>query len=198
MGQSVTSFVQTVSKLLFGTQVTDRNAVSLSLDEGAGKAVEMVLQVGSASRKVMLIGNGGSAAIVSHMQSDLSIAVGVRAMVFTDTPLLTALSNDLDYDCVYEQGVQLWAEPGDLLLAISSSGQSGNILRAVRASVDRGCQVVTLSGFGSDNPLRRLGDVNFHVPSEVYGEVEAAHATLAHFLVDSAAVVSAEMRDSGG
>ena len=134
----------------------------------------------------MLIGNGGSAAIASHMQNDLCKAVGVRAMVFNEPSLLTALSNDHGYGCVFERPTELWADNGDLLLAISSSGQSENILRAVRASVAQGCQVITFSGFGADNPLRRMGHLNFYVPSQVYGYVELVHSTLAHFLTDCA------------
>ena len=184
--QSVTAHFHKLSELLLSTQVTDRHGKALSLDEGANRAVDLILSVRSASGKLMVIGNGGSAAIASHMQNDLCKAVGVRAMVFSEPPLLTALSNDHGYGCVFERPVELWAKAGDLLLAISSSGQSENILRAIRAAVARGCQVITLSGFSADNPLRRLGDVNFYVPSQVYGYVEATHSVLAHFLTDCA------------
>ena len=184
--QSAKAYFHKLSELLLSLQVTDQNGVVLSFDEGTSRAVEMILSVKSASRKVMLIGNGGSAAIASHMQNDLCKAVRVRAMVFYETPLLTALCNDDGYECVFERQVELWANAGDLLLAISSSGQSENILRAVRASVAQGCQVITLSGFSADNPLRRMGHLNFYVPSQVYGYVEPAHSVLAHFLTDRA------------
>ena len=120
------------------------------------------------------------------MQNDLCKAVGVRAMVFNEPPLLTALSNDHGYGCVFERPVELWATTDDVLLAISSSGQSENILRAVQADEARGCHVITLSGFRADNPLRQMGDVNFYVPSHVYGYVEVAHMALAHFLTNRA------------
>ena len=193
VNQSATAYFRKVSELLLSTQVTDRRGTVLSLDEGISRAVEMILGIKSTSRKVMLIGNGGSAAIASHMQNDLCKAVGVRAIVFNEPPLLTALSNDHGYGCVFERPVELWANAGDLLLAISSSGQSENILRAVRASVVRGCQVITLSGFSADNPLRRIGHLNFYVPSQVYGYVEAAHSVLAHFLTDCAMTSVAEV-----
>ena len=181
-----TSYLQHLSELLQGTRVTDQQGTVLSLDEGINKAVALVLSVKAASGKVMVIGNGGSAAIASHVQNDLCKAVGVRAMVFYEAPLLTALSNDHGYGCVFEHGVQLWADTGDLLVAISSSGQSENILRAVRASVARGCQVITLSGFRADNPLRRMGHLNLYVSSQNYGYVEAAHSVLTHLLTDCA------------
>jgi len=184
--QSATVYFHTLSELLLSLQVTDRQGMVLPLDEGANKAVDMILSVRSASGKVMLIGNGGSAAIASHMQNDLCKAAGIRAMVFNEPPLLTALSNDNGYECVFERPVELWADTGDLLLAISSSGQSENILCAVRGAVARGCQIITVSGFRADNPLRRMGHLNFYVPSEAYGCVELVHSALAHFLTDYA------------
>ena len=186
MKDNVTSYFKKLSKLLLSVQVTDHHGEALSLDEGAGKAVEMILSVKSASGKIMLIGNGGSAAIASHMQNDLCKAVGVRAMTFTELPLLTALANDYGYECAFERLVELWGNGGDLLIAISSSGQSENILRAVRASLARECQVITLSGFNADNPLRRMGHMNFYLTSELYGYVELVHSALAHFLTDCA------------
>ena len=144
-------------------------------------------------RKVLLVGNGGSAATVSHVQNDLCKAVGVRAMVFTEPALLTALANDHGYASGFERLVELWADPGDILLAISSSGQSENILRAVEASVRRGCDVITFSGFRGDNALRRAGDLNFYVPDQTYGHVEVAHNALVHFLTDRAVILRAKI-----
>jgi len=196
VNESATAYIRNLSELLMSTQVTDEHGADLSLDGGVNKAVEIILSVRSESGKVMVIGNGGSAAIASHMQSDLLRAVGIGAMVFSEASLLTALANDYGYGCVFERPVQLWAEARDLLVAISSSGQSENILRAARAAAGRGCQIITLSGFKADNPLRRLGNVNFYISSQAYGYVESAHSILAHFLTDSA-VMSRSERDGG-
>ena len=193
MFKTATSYLNALSELVLTTQVTDVHGAALSLDEGAERGVQMILSAGADSRKVMLAGNGGSAAIVSHMQNDICKAVGVRGIVFTEQPLLTALTNDDGYEAVFERPVQLWAEPGDLMLTISSSGKSENILRAVQAASARGCRIITLSGLGTDNPLRRTGHLNFYVPSQVYGYVEAAHSVLAHFLTDSAMMSVAEV-----
>ena len=180
----MTSYCRALSELLLSMEVCDSDGNGLSLDEGAGRAVDMIQAVGSRSAKVMLIGNGGSAAIVSHVQNDLCKAVGVRAMVFNEPPLLMALANDEGYVYAFERCVNLWAEPGDLLLAISSSGASENILRAVKASSAHGASCITLSGFAPDNPLRTLGDLNFYAASDLYGPVEMAHHVLTHFLTD--------------
>ena len=142
--------------------------------------------MGTSHRKIMLVGNGGSAAIVSHVQNDLCKAVGIRALVFTEQPLLTALANDNGYGSVYEFPVEQWAEAGDLLWAVSSSGNSENILRAALAASDRGCSIMTFTGFSTDNQLRQTGDLNFYVASDVYGYVETAHAGLSHMITDRA------------
>ena len=183
---TLTAYLDTLSELSLGTQVTDRSGTALSLDEGAERALQMILSTGAASRKIMLAGNGGSAAIVSHMQNDICKAVGVRGMVFTEQPLLTALTNDDGYEAAFERPVQLWAEPGDLMITVSSSGKSVNLLRAARAALDKDCLLITLTGFDPDNPLRQMGDLNFYVRSDVYGYVETAHAALTHFMTDRA------------
>ncbi len=76
------------------------------------------------------------------------------------------------------------AEGEDVLVAISSSGRSENILRGVEAARGKGCEVITMSGFTSDNPLRKTGRLNFYVPSDSYGYVEISHLTLCHCILD--------------
>lgn len=184
-------YFERVGQLLAGIQVTDRHGAGLSLDDGVKGTIERILRLPRESKKVVLIGNGGSAAIAGHMEMDLCNRVNVRAQVFHDPPVLTALANDLGYAVAFEHMVSLWAEPEDCLIAISSSGQSENIHRAVRAARRGGCSIVTFSGFLPDNPLRSMGDWNFYVASEHYGEVEVAHHALGHFLTDAAADMGA-------
>jgi D-sedoheptulose 7-phosphate isomerase len=165
---------------------TDGDGARMELEEGARRTLDAIARVGAGKKKVLLVGNGGSAAIVSHVQSDLCKSVGVRALVFHETPLLTAITNDDGYPRAFETPVDLWAEPGDLLVAVSSSGQSESILRPVRLARARGLDVVTLSGFDADNPLRATGMVNFWVDSREYGIVESIHVVLLHHLTDRA------------
>jgi len=184
--QTVTEYFHKLSHLMLTSEVTNLQGVDLPLDQGTDEAVQMILKVGAASNKVMLVGNGGSSAIVSHVQNDLCKAVGSRALVFTEQPLLTALANDHGYGCVFERPIELWAEPDDLLLTVSSSGQSESIIRAIEAAREKGCRVITLSGFSPENASRRMGDLNFYVASDVYGYVETSHAALCHFITDKA------------
>lgn len=173
--------------LMLAVEATESGGRPLDLDLGMSTAVELILELKTNSQKIMSVGNGGSAAIVSHVQMDFCNAVGLQAHVFNETALLTALSNDYGYESAFERLVKLWGSEGDLLLAISSSGQSENILRAARAARDAGCRVITFSGFDPDNPLRGMGDLGFYVPSSSYGFVEICHGALAHYLTDKAA-----------
>jgi D-sedoheptulose 7-phosphate isomerase len=192
--RTITDYVRTLSELLLQVVVSDLAGATLSLEEGAARAIEMIIEVKSASRKVMLGGNGGSAAIVSHVQNDLSESSAVRAMVFTEEPVLTARANDHGYGSVFERPIDLWAETGDLMVTVSSSGQSDNILRALHVAREKHCSLMTFSGFKPDNPSRSLGDLNFYVPSSVYAYVETAHMALIHFLTagTTAAITASE------
>ena len=183
---TVTEYFSKLSQLMLDIEVTNLQGADLPLDQGTDEAVQMILEVGAASGKVMLVGNGGSSAVVSHVQNDLCKAVGSRALVFTEQPLLTALANDHGYGCVFERPIELWAEPDDLLLTVSSSGQSESIIRAIEAAREKGCQIVTLSGFSPENASRKMGDLNFYVSSDAYGYVETAHAALCHYMTDKA------------
>ena len=136
--------------------------------------------------KLGFIGNGGSAGIASHMAIDYSKNGNIRSQAFNDPSALTCLGNDLGYENVFAKQIEFHARPGDLLVAISSSGNSQNILNGVAQARETGCKVVTLSGFAEDNRLRDLGDINFYVPSREYGFVEITHLALCHAVVDFA------------
>ena len=183
---TVTSYFERLVELSQNMHASDEKGVASPLDAAAEELVKMILSIKKDGGKIMLVANGGSAAIVSHMHNDLSKAVGVRAMVFNEPPLLTALTNDEGYENAFKRCVDLWAQRNDMLIAISSSGRSANILNAVKSAIGLGARVVTLSGFDSDNPLRRLGEINFFVNSHIYGYVELAHSSLTHFLTDRA------------
>jgi len=184
---TINEFFEKLSELFLSIEVTDLNGSVLTLDAGAEQTVQMMLETKDASQKVLLAGNGGSSAIVSHVQNDLCKATGVRAMVFTEQPLLTALANDEGYGSVFEWPINMWAEANDLFITVSSSGQSENIVRGLKAAREKGCRVITFSGFNPNNPSRGLGDLNFYVPSSVYAYVETAHTALAHFMTTKAA-----------
>jgi D-sedoheptulose 7-phosphate isomerase len=164
--------------------VTSTAGQGLNYAEAINQLMELARRTHSAGNKLMFVGNGGSAAIASHMATDYSKNGNIRALAFNDSSMLTCLGNDLGYDRVFAKQVELHARPGDLLIAISSSGRSANILNAVQAAREAKCAVVTLSGFLADNPLRRLGDINFYIGSDRYGFVEIGHLTICHLVLD--------------
>jgi D-sedoheptulose 7-phosphate isomerase len=185
MTSDASAYLGELNRLLSAMEIRDATGKDFALDEGGKAALDLIRRAKKRKAKAVVVGNGGSAAIASHIQNDLCKAVKMRALVFTEQSLLTALANDDGYQTAYETLMKLWAEPDDVLIAISSSGRSENILRAAAAARDGGGHVITMSGFAADNPLRSLGDINFYIPSGSYGHVELAHAALGQFLTDA-------------
>lgn len=178
-------YLEDFSSVLKRCQITDSDGRALSLDEGSMRAIERLRRVSVENKKVIFVGNGGSAGIASHQAIDYWKNGGIRAITFNDSALLTCLSNDYSYEEVFSRALQMFAEPGDVLFAISSSGKSKNILNAADAARAKDADVVTFSGFKSDNPLRAKGLVNFYLPNDEYGLVEVGHLFLSHLLLDN-------------
>jgi D-sedoheptulose 7-phosphate isomerase len=118
------------------------------------------------------------------MAADYSKNGNIRALALNDVSMLTCLGNDLGYESIFAKQIELHARAGDLVIAISGSGRSANMLDAARAARTADCAVVTFSGFTAENPLRRLGDINFYINSDRYGFVEIAHLTICHAILD--------------
>lgn len=136
---------------------------------------EMLINVKEAGKKVIFAGNGASAAIAGHAALDFTKQAKVRAVCFNESALITAFSNDYGYENWIEKAVGFYADKGDVIVLISSSGSSLNILNAVKAARSMDLEIVTFSGFKEDNSLRALGDVNFWANSNSYNIVESAH-----------------------
>lgn len=151
---------------------------------GIAQIMALVSTQKEKGHKIMFIGNGGSAGIASHCAIDYMRNGRMRSTCFNEGALLTCISNDYGYEHVFAEPIAMHADPGDILVAISSSGKSPNILNGVKAAKNAGCFVITLSGFKPDNPLRSLGDWNIYVPSDQYGFVELAHQIVLHTILD--------------
>ena len=133
---------------------------------------------------VYVIGNGGSAGIASHFSTDLIKSLGIPSQTLYDSNLMTCLSNDTGYENVFSYPLEKVLKPHDLLVAISSSGKSPNIVKGAEAALARNTPLFTLSGFSEQNPLRKLGQLNFWVDRCDYGLVETAHFFLLHTIID--------------
>ncbi|TWA61039.1 D-sedoheptulose 7-phosphate isomerase [Azospirillum brasilense] len=186
MRDRIDAYFATLGSLGLRTEATDETGRRLGLDEAFGWFIDAARSAHESGGKLMFVGNGGSAAIASHMAVDYSKNGGLRSLAFNDGAMLTCLSNDLGYENSFATPVSLYGKPGDILVAISSSGRSPNILGSVEAARAVGCRVVTLSGFGAANPLRRTGDLNLYVANDQYGFVEITHLSLLHAMLDLA------------
>lgn len=131
-----------------------------------------------------LIGNGASSSMCSHFAADLSKNAHIRTQVFTDAALLTAIGNDISFERIFAEPLLRTARAGDLLLTISSSGQSPNIIAGIKAARHMQMCVITLSGMKDDNATRSMGDLNIYAPGQTYGIVETAHAAVLHYWTD--------------
>ena len=185
--QVVNDYFETLGRMPQSAKVTDWSGSEVAFSDFFQSLIEWTKSTHKSGNSVLFVGNGGSAAVASHMAIDFSKNGGIRARAFNDASALTCLANDFSYDAVFSEQIKMHARQGDLLIAISSSGGSKNILNAAAAARAAGCRVVTLSGFKAGNPLRKTGDLNAYVPSAEYGFVEIAHLALIHAVVDLAA-----------
>lgn len=164
---------------------------------GFDAALELIRQAGMGGGKVIVAGNGGSAAIASHVAVDLTKTAGIRAITFNDADLITCFANDFGYEHWLARAVESYADAHDTIVLISSSGRSPNIINAARKARAIGAAVVTLSGFAPDNPLRAEGTVNLWVDSTLHNFVEMTHQVWLLAMVDVLAGVSPERVGAG-
>ena len=139
------------------------------------QAAAMFWETHQSNKKIIINGNGGSAAMASHVAVDLTKAAGIRAVNFNEADLITCFANDYGYEHWVARAIEAYADPGDLAILISSSGKSQNIINAAEKAKKMGLTVITFSGFNKDNPLRKLGDQNLWFGSCEYNIVEMTH-----------------------
>ena len=174
--QGWTDYFGAISQGLAAMVVTDGGGRELPLAEGVHQWVAMTRATQQRDAHLYIIGNGGSASMASHMATDAAKNGRLRA--------LTATANDLAYDQVFSLPLERLARSGDMLIAISSSGNSPNIVRALEVARGLGVAAVTLTGMRADNKARALGDLNFYVPLSRYGWAESAHQVVLHYWFD--------------
>ncbi len=171
--------------LIDSIKAADGDKKKLDFHQGIEISCDIIEKQAGRGGKIFFVGNGGSAAIASHMAVDFWKNGDIPAMAFTDNSLLTCISNDFGYENVFAKPIEFFAGKNDVLFAISSSGRSKNILKAVEAMAKKRGKVITLSGFKENNPLSSKGICNFYVPSCEYGLVEVIHQYICHFILDT-------------
>lgn len=171
---SLDGYYQEISQLL----------MSDGLFEKLEAAKIMILTQKNAGGRLILVGNGGSAGIVSHAAVDFTKQAKVPALTFNETALITAFANDYGYAHWVERAFDFYAQANDVLICVSVSGTSANLVNAARLAKKSGHQVITFTGRNADNVLRQIGDINFWVDSNAYNIVEGLHMIWLTTIVD--------------
>ena len=137
---------------------------------------KILLDSKKSNSKVLIFGNGGSAAIASHVSIDLTKNAGIRSVNYNEADLITCFSNDYGYDRWVEKTIEFYAENKDVLILISSSGKSLNMINACKAARNKEISnIITLTGHEKQNPLSQLGDINLWINSKAYNFIENTH-----------------------
>ena len=177
------------SEVVDAGRFTDAIGDEMSIEAGVEKFLDKLKQAKESGNRIFVIGNGGSAGVASHVVTDFVNKGGLCASTLHDPALLTCMANDYGYENAFAQILSTLAHKGDVLIAISSSGQSVNIHNAIQLMQKVGGTTISLSGFQNNNPLRSLGSLNFWLDSNDYGFIEMGHFFLLHHIVDRVASV---------
>lgn len=183
-GTSWELYAQSITAMLNSLVVTDRSGNEMRREAGFRIWCDWTRQAQITQGSLFFVGNGASAAMASHTATDVGKSARVRTQVFTDPALMTAVANDVEYAEVFAEPLSWMMNAGDVLVAISSSGNSTNVIRAVAKARERKGHSVTLSAMQPGNTLRHTGELNFYLPAMTYGLAETTHAAILHHWVD--------------
>jgi len=136
---------------------------------------DIFLKTSKKNGKILIFGNGGSAAIASHVSVDLTKNANIRAVNFNEADLITCFSNDYGYERWVEKSVDFYADTNDTLVLISSSGKSKNMINACKAARRKKIKVISFTGHTKNNPLSKITDISLWVNSKAYNFVENTH-----------------------
>lgn len=166
--------------------ITDQKGNKMLVQEAIDLWGEKVREVRDEKRGIVFFcGNGASASMAEHMSHDWFQNAEVNTTTCAETTHITAISNDLSYEDVFSYRINRILSENDILVTISSSGNSPNIVKALETGKKKGAYCITFSGKGADNKSRQMGELNFYVPLDTYGLVESAHAVILHAALDN-------------
>ncbi|MCJ8330586.1 MAG: SIS domain-containing protein [Lentisphaeria bacterium] len=180
-------YINQLHTLLENLEVTDSQA-QIDIDDAFVTWQSEAVSLRENKQTIYLVGNGASASMASHFAADLAKNGQFHSQTLTDLSLITAISNDLSYEDVFSEPLSRRAKAGDMLVTISSSGSSPNIVKAIKTAREFEMYIVTLSGINSDNPSRKAGDLNFYINDTDYGNVETCHAAILHHWMDKVSI----------
>lgn len=148
------------------------------------RSVELILKCKRNNGKVFIVGNGGSSSIASHVSVDFAKVANVPSDTFNNANLITCFANDFGHDNWIKEAVKAYMQKNDILILISSSGNSINIINAAKYCNENNIPLITFSGFNKENYLAKLGDINIHINSNNYNYIEMSHHIILVSIVD--------------
>lgn len=169
------------TEILQGSSVASK---SESYEKGIQLLVDTFSKHKEKKTQLFFIGNGGSSAIASHMTADFMKNGGMNTYSLYDNAVTTCMGNDYGYEYIFSRPLEFLARESDLLIAISSSGNSRNIVNAIETAHRKKTEVITFTGFKPDNRAKQMGDLNVYVPCKKYGIVESIHNLILQQIVD--------------
>ena len=165
-----------------------KNLINFNSDEikkKLSRLKKIIISTKKNGKKILIFGNGGSAAIASHFSVDLTKNAKIRCTNYNESDLITCFSNDFGYENWIKMAINYFGDKGDVLIVISSSGKSRNIINACTAAKKkRFSKIITLTGHSANNSVKKQGDINLWVNSKTYNYIENIHQFWLLSLVD--------------
>ena len=169
----------------FKNYINSINASLLDVPEGLiKKSIDLINLTKNRNGKVYIVGNGGSASIASHVSVDFAKVSRIQSSTFNNSNLVTCFANDYGYENWVKEAIKAYTNKNDMMILISSSGTSKNIVNAAKFCKKNSIDLITLSGFKKNNPLSKLGKINFYINSNQYNFIEMSHHIILVYLVD--------------
>ncbi len=171
---------QKLNNLFMNIIVTDKNGLEISVEKGLKLVKNKVTK-----NHVFLVGNGGSSSNCDHISNDFSKILNAKSINLYGSGVFTCYANDYGFENVFSQQLKTIGGKNDNLICLSCSGESQNIINAIKVAKSKSIFTITFTGISKKNKIRKKGDVNFYVDSKSYGLIEIAHLTLLHYLVEN-------------
>jgi len=184
MNLTLRSRIEKFSQIIGLTKITNAKKQDCDLEIEIASLQVRLLKLKNNYHNLYIVGNGGSAGVAAHAVTDFFNVAQIRATTLHESSLLTCMANDFGYENAVARMLAQLLNPGDMVIAISSSGNSMNMRNAAATASEKGAYIVTLTGFSADNPLRHLGDMNIWLDSDDYGFVEVGHQFILHNIAD--------------
>ena len=184
MNLTLRSRIEKFSQIIGLTKITNVQMQACDLEVEITSLQKHLSRLKSDHQNLYIIGNGGSDGVAAHAVTDFFNVANIRATTLHESSLLTCMANDFGYENAASRMLAQLLNSGDMVIVISSSGNSINMRNAAAIASEKGAYVVTLTGFSANNPLRHMGHTNIWLDSDDYGFVEVGHQFILHNIAD--------------